>query len=96
MNGEARCLAVIAATRGVRPLLHIKPFAERRKIARTRILKLLPLTQLGPKVLKAALTGTLPERITLEDLLAAARRLDWDDQAAELGLADPAPAAVEG
>lgn len=65
---------------------HIKPFADRRKIARTRILKLLPLTNLGPEVLQHALAGTLPPRITLDDLLVAAKDLDWSRQIQSLGL----------
>lgn len=65
---------------------HIKPFADRRKIARTRILKLLPLTNLGPNVLRNALAGTFPPRVTLDDLLEAANDLDWSRQAQSLGL----------
>ncbi|MEO1584244.1 MAG: recombinase family protein [Planctomycetota bacterium] len=65
---------------------HIKPFADRRKTARTRILKLLPLTNLGPEVLRHALAGTLPPRVTLDDLLEAASGLDWSRQAQSLGL----------
>ncbi|MEO1718471.1 MAG: hypothetical protein AAFR76_15335, partial [Planctomycetota bacterium] len=65
---------------------HIKPFAEGRKIARTRMLKLLPLTNLGPDVLRHALAGTLPPRVTLDDLLEAASELDWSRQAQSLGL----------
>ncbi len=65
---------------------HIKPFADRRKIGRTRILKLLPLTNLGPNVLRNALAGTLPPRVTLDDLLEAADDLDWSRRAQSLGL----------
>ena len=64
----------------------IRDFAAANGIGRTRILKLLPLTQLGPDILKAALTGTLPNRITLADLRSAAKQMDWDRQAAELGI----------
>ncbi|MEO1585267.1 MAG: recombinase family protein [Planctomycetota bacterium] len=72
---------------------HIKSFAERRKIARTRILKLLPLINLGPEVLRHALTGTLPPRVTLDDLLEAAKDLDWSRQARSLGLKPAAATA---
>ena len=64
----------------------ITEFAKEQGIARTRIIKLLPLTQLGPEVLRHALAGTLPSTITLDDLLTASMQLDWDRQAAELGL----------
>ena len=64
----------------------ITEFAKKHGIARTRIIKLLPLTQLGPKVLRHALAGTLPSTITLDDLLTASMQLDWDRQTAELGI----------
>ncbi len=66
--------------------LQIRVFAKEQGIARSRILQLLPLTQLGPEVLRHALAGTLPSSITLDDLLTASRQLDWDRQAAELGI----------
>ncbi|MEM8756751.1 MAG: hypothetical protein AAGF47_03100 [Planctomycetota bacterium] len=59
---------------------HIKP------VARTRILKLLPLTNLGPDTVQHALSGTLPPRVTLEDQLKAAKDLDRSRQARSLGL----------
>ena len=72
---------------------HIKPFSERRRIARTRMLKLLPLVNLGPEVLRHSLTGTLPPRVTLDDLLEAAKDLDWSRQARSLGLKPAAATA---
>lgn len=51
-------------------------YAAANGLGRTRIIKLLPLTQLGPDILKAALTGTLPSRVTLNDLRTAAKQLD--------------------
>ncbi len=66
--------------------LQIRAFAKEQSIARSRILQLLPLTQLGPEVLRHALAGTLPSTITLDDLLTASKQLDWDRQAAELGI----------
>lgn len=66
--------------------LQIREFAKEHGIARSRILQLLPLTQLGPSVLRNALAGTLPSSITLDDLLTASKQLDWDRQAAELGI----------
>lgn len=66
--------------------LQIRVFAKEQGIARSRILQLLPLTQLSPEVLRHALAGTLPSSITLDDLLTASRQLDWDRQAAELGI----------
>ena len=66
--------------------LQIRVFAKEHGIARSRILQLLPLTQLSPDVLRNALAGTLPSSITLDDLLTASKQLDWDRQAAELGI----------
>lgn len=68
--------------------LQIRAFAKERGIARSRIIQLLPLTQLGPEVLRCALAGTLPSTVTLEDLREASKQLDWDGQAVELGLRD--------
>ncbi|MFI4893998.1 MAG: recombinase family protein [Phycisphaerales bacterium JB058] len=65
---------------------HIKPFTESRGIARTRIMKLLPLINLGPEILRHTLAGTLAPSVTLEDLLEAAKHLDWTHQARSLGL----------
>ncbi|MEM9167281.1 MAG: recombinase family protein [Planctomycetota bacterium] len=64
----------------------IRDFAAANGIGRTRILNYLPLTQLGPDILKAALTGTLPDRVTLDDLRTAAKQLGWSRQAKELGI----------
>ena len=70
--------------------LSIKAFCAARDVSRTRILKLLPLTLLGPETLRAALTGTLPPSVTLECLLrAASETLDWGEQARMLRLASP-------
>jgi site-specific DNA recombinase len=66
--------------------LQIREYAIEHRLNRTRILNLLPLTQLGPEVLRHALAGTLPSTITLDDLLTASMQLDWDRQAAELGI----------
>ncbi len=46
----------------------------------------LHLTSLSPAALRAALTGTLPARVTVHDLVEAGRRLDWSQQASQLGL----------
>ncbi|WP_428387687.1 hypothetical protein [Mucisphaera sp.] len=62
-------------------------YATKIGLHKARVQKLLPLTYLGPQILKAVLTGTLSPRITLNDLLQAARHLDWDQQAKMLGLA---------
>ena len=53
-----------------------------------RIRRLLPLTHLGPEILKRALTGFLPPSLTLNDLLAAAEHVDWGKQWNALGLAE--------
>jgi hypothetical protein len=46
----------------------------------------LHLTCLSPAALRAVLTGTLPARVTVHDLIEAGRRLDWSQQASALGL----------
>lgn len=66
--------------------LQILEYAIEHRLNRTRILNLLPLTRLSPSILRNALAGTLPSRITLGDLLTASKQLDWDRQAAELGI----------
>jgi len=70
----------------IKSSFQITEFAKVQGIARTRIIKLLALTQLGPEVLRHALAGTLQSTITLDDLLTASMQLDWDRQAAELGI----------
>ena len=64
----------------------IRAYAEQHQIARSRMIELLPLTQLGPDALRHALAGTLPSTITLDDLIAASKQLDWDLQVTELGI----------
>ncbi|RNC81008.1 MAG: hypothetical protein ED559_04175 [Phycisphaera sp.] len=66
--------------------MQIREYANANSIARMRILKLLPLTQLSPEILKRALTGALPDSITLNDLLAASTHLNWKRQSEFLGL----------
>ncbi len=66
--------------------LKIVEYSKKHGIARSRMIKLLPLTQLSPSVLKEALAGTLSSTITLDDLLRASKQLDWAKQAEELGL----------
>ena len=66
--------------------LQIREYAIEHQLNRTRILNLLPLTLLSPNILRNVLGGTLPSRITLGDLLTASKQLDWNRQAAELGI----------
>jgi site-specific DNA recombinase len=70
----------------IRSGLKIVEYSKKHCIARSRMIKLLPLTQLSPSVLKQALAGTLSSTITLDDLLRASKQLDWSKQAQELGL----------
>ena len=60
-----------------------------RQIGRSesQIRKYLPLINLAPDILKRALTGHLPPSVTMLNLLAAVRNLDWQHQAHFLGLA---------
>lgn len=66
--------------------MKIEAFAKQHRMSRTRVRKLLPLTQLGPDVIRHALIGTLPSLVTLDDLITASHQLDWMKQASELGL----------
>ena len=68
---------------------HVREFATSNGIARSRVFRLLRLTQLGPPVLRAVFDGALPNTLTLNDLLAAAEHLDWQCQATELGINAP-------
>lgn len=58
----------------------IEALAGREGIAPARLQSLLRLTHLGPVALRAALGGTLPQGLSLTDLLTAADHLDWDRQ----------------
>ncbi len=53
----------------------------------SQIRKYLPLINLAPDILRRALTGHLPPSVTMLNLLAAVRNLDWQHQAHFLGLA---------
>jgi hypothetical protein len=58
--------------------------ARRLGVSHTTLKYVLPLTQLGPAILRAALEGTLPPRMTVKRLRAVASHLDWQRQAAAL------------
>ncbi|MEM1330038.1 MAG: hypothetical protein AAGG07_05715 [Planctomycetota bacterium] len=60
--------------------------AREAGVEETRIRRLLPLTRLGPETLRDALLGTLPPRVTLADLLRAAKDLDSAVQCRHVGL----------
>lgn len=64
----------------------IEVLAKRLGEHAQRMHHLLPLTQLGPRVIDAVLTGRLAPSVTLKRLLAAARRLRWDAQECMLGM----------
>ncbi len=64
----------------------LREVAKQRRVALSRLKLLLPLTRLSPSIVKAALTGGLSVRITLKDLLAAARHIDWRMQEALVGM----------
>jgi site-specific DNA recombinase len=53
-------------------------------VSHTTLKYVLPLTQLGPAILRAALEGTLPPRMTVKRLRTVASHLDWQRQAAAL------------
>ena len=74
----------------------IANLAQRVGVSGSRIRKLLPLTHLGPDVLKAALKGYLPPSITLDDMHETAKDLEWAKQSKSLGLdALPSPITSE-
>lgn len=66
--------------------LTLPQFASRMGISASLIRKYQPLINLSPEILKRALMGDLPSRVTMQNLLSAARDLDWSTQAQFLGL----------
>ena len=64
----------------------LREVGRESQVCGTRVRALLVLTQLAPRVVRAALTGALPETVTLEDLERVAEHLDWDVQQRTLGL----------
>ncbi|MEM8736938.1 MAG: hypothetical protein AAGG38_00470 [Planctomycetota bacterium] len=68
--------------------LTLKQLADRVGFSDSQIRKYLPLINLSPDILRRALTGRLPSTATMMRLLAAAKHLNWDQQAHFLGL-DP-------
>jgi site-specific DNA recombinase len=64
--------------------LSVTDAAKRLGLPRTTVTYLLPLTQLGPALLRAALEGTLPPRTTAKHLVAVGRHLDWAAQPSAL------------
>jgi len=66
--------------------LTVKSLAMQLRIRENRIRKYLPLINLSPMLVKRILTGDHPSRVTLVNLLEAAKHLDWDQQAHFLGM----------
>lgn len=60
--------------------MSIKQLAKQEGFCEPFFYKYLRLISLGPDLLKLALTGHLPPRVTLIDLLKAAHHLDWKAQ----------------
>ena len=58
----------------------VRPFVRRTGHSKSRVHALLTLAHLGPAVIRAVLTGRHPATMTLADLIAAARHLDWQRQ----------------
>ncbi len=65
----------------------VESIAGQNGYSAARIKQLLMLTQLSPRILRAALTAGLPPRLTVSDLIEAAQQLDWRQQETSLGLA---------
>ncbi|MBX3316158.1 MAG: recombinase family protein [Phycisphaeraceae bacterium] len=65
----------------------VESIAGRSGCSAARVKQLLMLTQLSPRILRAALTAGLPPRLTVSDLIKAAQRLEWPQQEILLGLA---------
>jgi len=68
--------------------LTIADAADKLGVPRSTINYVLPLTQLGPEILRAALEGTLPPRMNVKRLRTIARQLDWQCQVGELRVRD--------
>ena len=83
-------LAYAALRIMTREQLSVLEAAQRLGVPPTTIKHVLPLTQLGPRALRAALEGTLPPRTSIKRLLAVARELDWHRQCRALRLRDSA------
>ena len=66
--------------------LTIQALATQLSTTASRIHKYLSLINLSPTILKRALTGHLPPRVTLTNLLQAAEHLDWQAQHIYLNL----------
>jgi len=66
--------------------LTIQALAKQLNTTASRIHKYLSLINLSPTFLKRALTGHLPPRVTLTNLLQAAEQLDWQAQHIYLNL----------
>ncbi|CAN5860947.1 hypothetical protein BH11PLA1_BH11PLA1_18420 [soil metagenome] len=62
----------------------IRALAKRQRVTGQRVLLLITLTQLSPAILRAALAGTLPPSVALNDLVRVGRQLCWTKQMAEL------------
>lgn len=80
----------------IRTGLSIRDYVRDRGISRSKILRLLPLTQLSPDIIRHALAGTLARSVTLDDLLGAAAQLDWEHQAKYLQVTHADLAAEAG
>ena len=66
--------------------LTLAQLAKQEHISVSQVKKILPLINLGPELLRRALTGDLPPSRTLNHLLEAARNLDWQHQLNYLSL----------
>lgn len=65
--------------------LSLDEAARRLAVPRSTVKYVLPIAQLGPVPLHAALTGSLPPRTTVKRLLRVARELDWQKQQERMG-----------
>lgn len=63
----------------------IADLAREHGLAEGRVHLLLTLTQLSPKAIKAALTGTLDPSLSLEQTLQIARVIQWRNQHEQMG-----------
>jgi len=61
--------------------------ARRVKLTKSRICQMLRLTHLGPDVIARIMRAELPANISLDNLLDAAKHLDWNEQLRVLKLA---------
>ena len=60
--------------------------AQRRRVSKSYVARVLPLACLSPRIQTAILNGTQPINVNLETLVRSRLPLGWDDQERMLGI----------